>query len=145
MIRTIIYYLAVFCRKMYTKPLKPRRKLHDAASFVVMVVIAFSLINFLVLLEYVFEERGIVYFLISQNVIGYALGVTLFLVFYVLKSIFTRPIGIVEKRRRLRKICQQLSSVQPWHSRAVCVSGIPLLYISFMFISVQLILKYNGL
>lgn len=139
------YYLAVFCRKMYTKPLKPRSNLHNASWVAQMILILFSLTFLLVLLEYVFQKKGLVFFFTSNNVIGYGLGVTLFLVFYILKSIFTTPIGIVEKRRRLRKICQQLSSVQPWHSRLICISCIILLFIAFMLISVQLILKYNGL
>ncbi len=80
---------------MYTKPLKPRSKLHNAAWAAQMVLILFSLTFFLVLLEYVFQKKGLVFFFTSNNVIGYGLGVTLFLVFYILKSISTTPIGIV--------------------------------------------------
>ena len=127
------------------KTLKPRSKIHDAAEAVVITIVTFALIDFLLILEYLSSFKGPVFFLISHNVIGYALGTTLFLVFYILKSIFTSPIGIVEKRRRLRKICQQLSSVQPWHSRAICISGIPLLFLVSMLIGYQLIMKYNGL
>jgi hypothetical protein len=144
MIREILYYLVVFCRKMYTRPAKPRSKLHDAAETVVFGIVIFSLIDFILVLEYMFDIRGFGFFLHNHNVIGYSLGATLFLAFYVLKLLFTRPISIVEKRRRLRKICQKLSLVQPWHSRAICISGITLFFIAFLLIAYQLILKYIG-